>query len=133
MYFPVDVPTILDICLAFSTFTGTFNADWRLNPTGGISNITKQPHPHISTIDLHGLSYAFGILVGTPAGAVAREDWSFTPGADTNDLNKAALIKAHFPKLQRIRALSQSISINPTDLLARVADMTDEIDGRRPV
>ena len=29
---PVDVPTILDICPALTTFM--FNADWRINPTG---------------------------------------------------------------------------------------------------
>ena len=54
---PVDVPTILDICPALTTFT--FNADWRVNPTGAVSNVTKRPHPHISTIGLHGLSYTY--------------------------------------------------------------------------
>ena len=51
---PVDIPTILDICPALTPFT--FNADLRINPTGAVSNTTKLPHPHISTIGLHGLS-----------------------------------------------------------------------------
>ena len=113
---PVDVPTILDICPALTTFT--FNADWRINPTGAVSNITKRPHPHISTIGLHGLSYAFG--VGTPVGAIAGEDWSpllTQIMRRHNDSNMAALNKANFPKLQRIRALSQSMlnALNKSD------------------
>ena len=74
VYPPVDVATILDICPAFTTFT--FNADWGINPTGIVSNITKRPHLHISTIDLHRLSYTFGTPFGIPMGAVAGEDWS---------------------------------------------------------
>ena len=54
---PDDVPTIPDICPALTTFA--FNADWLINPTGAVSNITKRPH-HISPIGLHGLSYALG-------------------------------------------------------------------------
>jgi hypothetical protein len=61
---PVDVPTILDICTALTTFT--FNADRRINPTRAVNNITKRPHPHISSIGVHGLFY--GIPVGTPMG-----------------------------------------------------------------
>jgi hypothetical protein len=42
-------------------------------------------------------------------------------------------IKARFPKLHRIRALTQSIlnAINPTDLFVRMADMIDGIDCLR--
>ena len=115
---PVDVPTILDICPALTTFT--FNADWRINPTDTVSNITKRPHTHISTIGLHGLSYAFGVPVRAPAGAVIGEDWSpllTQIRRRHNDLNMAALNKANFPKLQRIRALSQSMlnALNQSD------------------
>jgi len=113
---PVDVPTVLDICPALTTFT--FNADWRINVFGTVSNITKRPHPHISTIGLHGLSYAFGIPVGSPLGTV--EDWSpllTQIRRRHNDLNMAALNKSNFPKLQRIRALSQSMlnALNRSD------------------
>ena len=115
---PVDIPTILDICPALTTFT--FNADWRINPSGTVSNIAKRPHPHVSTIGLHGLSYAFGIPVGSPVGAVAGEDWSpllTQIRRRHNDLNMAALNKNNFPKLQRIRALSQSMlnALNKSD------------------
>ena len=114
---PVDVPTILDICPALTTFT--FNADWRINPTGA-GNITKRPHPHISTVGLHGLSYAFGIPVGLNVGAVASEDWSpllTQIRRRHNDLNMAALNKTNFPKLRRIRALSRSMlnALNKSD------------------
>ena len=110
---PVDVPTVLDICPALTTFT--FNADWRLNVLGGVCNITKRPHLHISTIGLHGLSYAFGIPVGSSLGAVAGEDSSYWSPLLTqirgryNDLNMAGINKSNFPKLRRIRALSQSM------------------------
>ena len=80
---PVDVPTIFDICPVLTTFTS--NPDWRINPTGIVSNITKRLHPHISTIGLHGLSYAFGIPVGTAVRAIGK-DWSpllTQSGADT--------------------------------------------------
>ena len=107
---PLDVPTILDICPSLTTFI--FNADWRINQTGAYSSITKRPHPHISTIGLHGLSYAFGTFEGG--------DWSpllTTIRRRHNDLNMAALNKADFPKLQRIRALSQSMlnALNKSD------------------
>ena len=49
----VDAPTILDICPALTTFT--FNADWRINRTCSVSNITKRPYPHTTTIVFHGL------------------------------------------------------------------------------
>ncbi|KAF8811655.1 hypothetical protein BYT27DRAFT_7160670 [Phlegmacium glaucopus] len=115
---PVDVPTVLDICPALTTFT--FNADWRINPLDTVSNITKRPHPHISTIGLHGLSYAFDIPVRGPVGAIASEDWSpllTQIRRRHNDLNMAALNKVNFPKLRRIRALSQSMlnALNKSD------------------
>jgi hypothetical protein len=115
---PVDVPTILDICPNLTTFT--FNADWRINPTDTVSSITLRPHPHVSTIGLHGLSYAFGIPVRAPAGAVTGEDWSpllTQIRCRHNDLNMAALNKANFPKLKRVRALSQSMlnALNKSD------------------
>ena len=115
---PVDVPTILDICPSLTTFT--FNADWRINPTGANNSITKRPHPHISTIGLHGLSYAFGIPVGLFEGTASSEDWSpllTHIRRRHNDLNMAALNKVHFPKLQRIRALSQNMlnALNKSD------------------
>ena len=111
---PVDVPTILDMCPALTTFA--FNADWRINPMETVSNITRRPHPRISTIGLHGLSYAFGV----PLGAASDDDWSpllTQIRRRYNDLNMAALNKSNFPKLQRIRALSQSMlnALNKTD------------------
>jgi len=83
-----------------------------------VSNITKRPHPHISTIGLHGLSYAFGIPVRAPAGA--GEEWSpllTQIRRRHNDLNMAALNKVNFPRLHRIRALSQSMlnALNKSD------------------
>jgi hypothetical protein len=98
---PVDVPTVLDICPGLTAFT--FNADWRIiDPTDAVSNITRRPHAHISTIGLHGLSYAFGTPVDERwlLAQIRRRD---------NDLNMATLNKINFPKLQRIRALSQSM------------------------
>ena len=114
----VDVPAILDICPSLTTFT--FNADWRINPTGTASNITKRPHPNISTIGLHGLAYAFGVPVGSAVGAVYGEDWSpllTQIRRRHNDLNMAALNKTNFPKLQRIRALNKSMlnALNQSD------------------
>ena len=114
----VDVLTNLDICPALTTFT--FNADWRIKHTGALRNVTKRPHPYIITIGLHGLSYAIGIAVGSSVGAVAGEDWSplLTQIRHRhNDLSMAALNKASFPKLQRIRALGQSMlnTLNKSD------------------
>ena len=68
--------TILDICPVLTTFTFNMDWCWWINPTGAVSNITKRPHLHISTISLHMLPYAFEILVGAPAGAASNEDWS---------------------------------------------------------
>ena len=115
---PIDLPTVLDLCPALTTFT--FNADWRINPTDMVSNIVKRPHPHVTIIGLHGLSYAFGIPVRTPAGVVAGEDWSpllTQIRRRHNDLNMAALNKTNFPKLKSIRALSQSMlnALNKSD------------------
>ena len=115
---PVDVPTVLDICPSLTTFT--FNADWRINPMDTVSNITKRPHPHVSTIGLHGLSYAFDIPVRPSSGVVASEDWSpllTQIRRRHNDLNMAALNKVNFPKLQRIRALNQIMlnALNKSD------------------
>ena len=108
---PVDVPTILDICPALTTFK--FNADFW---TGGYIQraqlATLLSDLILRVISLHGLSCAFGIPFGTSVGAIASENW--TPLLTQirrrhADLNMASLNKANFPKLQRIRALSQGM------------------------
>ncbi|KAF8157206.1 hypothetical protein B0H34DRAFT_658290 [Crassisporium funariophilum] len=112
----VDVPSILDLCPTLTTFT--FNADWRLLSGDDSNGFTKRPHLHITTIGLHGLSYAFG--VGYFADSAMRNEIT-----RRNDLNMSALNKRNFPKLQRIRALSR---IMLTDL-NRADGPSTECDG----
>ena len=68
----------------------------------------------------YGLSYAFGIPVGTALCAVDSEYWSPLSSHTRrrrNHLDMAALNKTHFPKPQRIRALCQSMlnTVNKSD------------------
>lgn len=103
----VNVPLVLDLCPNLQTFA--FNADWRITPHGNVaSSIVNRPHPHITTIGLHGLTYAFG--VGSRY-LMATENNSFEASyaAHSNDLNMSALNKRSFPNLQRIRLLSRKV------------------------
>ncbi|KAF8960422.1 hypothetical protein BDZ97DRAFT_1665771 [Flammula alnicola] len=102
----VDVSTVLDLCPNLSTFT--FNADWRIMPNDDVSSeLTNRPHMHITTIGLHGLSYAFGVGYAAARTSVdpirSRIMWR------SNDLNMAALNRQNFPKLRRVRALSRNM------------------------
>jgi hypothetical protein len=103
----VNIPLVLDLCPNLQTFA--FNADWRITQHDNVaSSIVNRPHPQITTIGLHGLTYAFG--VGTRY-LMATESNSFEASyaARSNDLNMGALNKRSFPKLQRIRLLSRRV------------------------
>ena len=102
----LDIRTILDLCPNLSTFT--FNADWRVMPhDDAASELTTRPHPNITTIGLHGLSHAFG--VGFAAAVGNLDPVRSRVMCRSNDLNVAALNKANFPKLQRVRALNRNM------------------------
>jgi hypothetical protein len=102
----LDVRTILDLCPNLSTFT--FNADWRVHPHDDFASaLTTHPHANITTIGLHGLSHAFG--VGLAAAFATTDPIGTRITCRSNDLNVAALTKANFPKLQRVRALNRNM------------------------
>lgn len=102
----LDVATILELCPNISTFT--FNCDWRIMPHDDIaSQITRRPHPNITSIGLHGLSFAFGVGISTPQPSLDPMDLYTSMTQRSNDLNMAALNKHNFPNLQRVRALSR--------------------------
>ena len=127
-------PACTDDSRYLATFT--FNADWRIKPTGAVSKITKC-HWHISTICFHGLSYAFVIQLEHPRGAASSENWSpllthIRRRHNDPNIMLAAFNEVHFPKLQRIRALSQSM-LNALNKSDGPCGMFDVIDGRRLV
>jgi len=140
---PLDVPRILELCPALTTFC--FNADWRVQPPGEevqapgsntsvmanqtMSILVNHPHPNITAIGLHGLMYAFGV-------GYAAEYSSTDPlGAHiiqrSNDLNMAALNRINFPKLQRVRALGRAMlaELNEADGPSEEAGGLDRYDN----
>ncbi|KAF5377328.1 hypothetical protein D9757_008007 [Collybiopsis confluens] len=130
----LDVPEILELCPKLEVFS--FNADWRLQSpalpsilvTGDDNEeeeeelspqqrrqkqhnethiLTHTPHPRIHTIGLHGLLYAFG--VGFSQKYASEEPLKSRVIRRSNDLNFAALNRAQFPHLHRIRVLSRTL------------------------
>ncbi len=103
---PADVPLILDLCPNLHTFT--FNADWRIPSRNSLSShIVNQPHQHITTVGLHGLSYAFGVGTRYLQSTTVHHSLEANYAARCNDLNFAALDICNFPKLHRIRAVNR--------------------------
>lgn len=106
---PLDVASVLDQCPQLITFC--FNPDWRLPPDltvhGEASRLVGYPHPTITTIGCHQLSYAFG--VGFAATYASSDPLSTHLIRRTNDMNFAALTKRNFPKLQCVRVLSRML------------------------
>ncbi|KAF9041557.1 hypothetical protein BJ165DRAFT_1303491, partial [Panaeolus papilionaceus] len=110
----LPVARILALCVNLQTFC--FNVDWRVSGQpvatqhGMASHLVDHPHPNITTIGLHGLLHAFGVgLVGATA--------SLHPHTTrhvrlSNDMNVAALNRANFPRLQRVRVLSRGLLID---------------------
>ena len=118
---PLDVPKVLDLCPLLTTFN--FNADWRfplddtestdLTPSTtppSSSTIVHSPHANITSIGLHGLMYAFD--VGFAATYSSIQPLRSHIIRRTNDLNVSALTKLNFPKLQRVRALNQTMLLD---------------------
>ena len=118
----LNVPHILELCPLLTAFS--FNADWRIQQPGeevpapttsntialinqSMSVLVRRPHQNITSIGLHGLMYAFG--VGYAAEYATQEPLQAHVIRRSNDLNIAALNKINFPKLQRVRALSQAM------------------------
>ncbi|OJA21318.1 hypothetical protein AZE42_03878 [Rhizopogon vesiculosus] len=114
----LDIRTILDLCPLLTAFS--FNLDWKIPPTTQDNNentdadahtvvLTNRPHEHIAHIGLHGLLFAFGVGF---ASAYAHPDPLRTLLIQrTNEANFSALAKtkASFPKLERVRVLSQTV------------------------
>ncbi|KAF9479495.1 hypothetical protein BDN70DRAFT_690771 [Pholiota conissans] len=102
----VDVAAVLDLCPNLCTFT--FNGDWRISPHDDVaSELTRLPHNNITTVGVHGLSYAFG--VGYAAIRMQADPFRTGITARSNDLNVAALNRRNFPKLRRVRALNRNL------------------------
>jgi len=117
----LDIRTILDLCPLLTAFS--FNLDWKIPPSIPDNNnenttdtdeytvvLTNRPHEHIAHIGLHGLLFAFGVGL---ASAYAHPDPLRTLLVQrTNDANFSALVsrqKASFPRLERVRVLSQTV------------------------
>ena len=113
----LDIRTILDLCPLLTAFS--FNLDWKVPPSTEDNHnddstdapsvvLTNRPHEHIAHIGLHGLLFAFGVGL---ASAYAKQDpFRSLPVQRTNDANFSALItKASFPRLERVRVLSQTV------------------------
>lgn len=102
----VDIASALDLCPALETLA--FNADWPISPADdGASNLTNTPHAGITTVGLHGLSYAFG--VGYAAARLLAEPYRAGIITHSNDLNVGALTRRSFPRLRRVRAVSRNM------------------------
>ncbi|KAG2741871.1 hypothetical protein P692DRAFT_201842185 [Suillus brevipes Sb2] len=69
--------------------------------------VTNCPHEHITHIGLHGLDFAFG--VGTANAHATPDPLPALLVQRTNDRNFAALNKASFPRLERVRVLSLAV------------------------
>ncbi|KIK42335.1 hypothetical protein CY34DRAFT_83741 [Suillus luteus UH-Slu-Lm8-n1] len=105
----LDIRTILDLCPLLTAFS--FNIDWKIAPItqdddtgGGPVVLTNRPHEHIAHIGLNGLLFAFG--VGLASAYAAPDPYRALLVERTNDRNFAALNKASFPRLERVRVLS---------------------------
>ncbi|KAG1733137.1 hypothetical protein EDB19DRAFT_1731826 [Suillus lakei] len=93
----------------------SFNIDWKIAPivqnadtTGdGPIVLTNRPHEHIAHIGLHGLLFAFG--VGLASAYATPDPLRALLVQRTNDRNFAALTKASFPQLERVRVLSPTV------------------------
>jgi len=101
---------ILDLCPFLETFT--FNFDWRLPVTGDdsmadIATLVNRPHQNITEIGCHGLLYAFGVGYAAVYGNVDPLRTHLI--RRTNEKNVAALTKANFPNLKRVRVLSRTL------------------------
>ncbi|CCL98970.1 uncharacterized protein FIBRA_00978 [Fibroporia radiculosa] len=104
----LDVPTILDLCPALTTFA--FNPDWRLQNADGLHGtaiLVHRPHQNILTIGCHQLLYAFG--VGEAAKFASIDPVASLFIQRQNDMNFAALNKRNFPRLQRVRVLNRTL------------------------
>jgi hypothetical protein len=108
----LDIRTILDLCPLLTTFS--FNLDWKIAPIAqnadagdGPIVLTNRPHEHIAHIGLHGLLFAFG--VGLASAYATPDPLRSLLVQRTNDRNFAALTKASFPKLERVRVLSPTV------------------------
>ncbi|KAJ3477547.1 hypothetical protein NLI96_g10385 [Meripilus lineatus] len=102
-----DVAAILELCPLLTTFA--FNPDWRLpiEPGNQFSILVNAPHENITTIGCHQLLHAFG--VGYAAAYSGYDPLATQYIRCSNDLNFAAMTKANFPNLERIRVLSRSL------------------------
>lgn len=100
-----NTAAILDLCPFLTTFT--FNADGLPSTPGAVSpsdvvTLVNRPHQNITQIGCHGLLQAFG--------AVSRKDDIQTHRIQTkNETNIAALTKANFPNLKKVRVLSRPL------------------------
>ncbi|KAG1733391.1 uncharacterized protein EDB91DRAFT_1149341 [Suillus paluster] len=109
----LDIRTVLDLCPLLTAFS--FNLDWKIAPItqnddnagDGPIVLTNRPHEHIAHIGLHGLLFAFG--VGIASAYATPDPLRALLVQRTNDRNFAALTKASFPKLERVRVLNTTV------------------------
>ncbi|KAG2112409.1 hypothetical protein DEU56DRAFT_842911 [Suillus clintonianus] len=105
----LDIRTVLDLCPLLTAFS--FNLDWKITPIDNTADgpivLTNRPHEHIAHIGLHGLLFAFG--VGLASAYATPDPLRSLLVQRTNDRNFAALTKASFPKLERVRVLSPTV------------------------
>lgn len=107
---PLNTAAILDLCPFLTTFT--FNLDWRLpipddDFTGDAVTLVNRPHQNITEIGCHGLLYAFGVGYAAAYGNV--DPLRTHLKRRTNERNVAALTKANFPNLKKVRVLSRTL------------------------
>ena len=101
----LDIVAIMDLCPFLTTFT--FNADWYLSnpenhPPSDVVALVNRPHQNITQIGCHGLLDAFGVGYGTSKVCTYLIQ-------RTNEKNMAALTKANFPNLKKVRVLSKPL------------------------
>ena len=101
----LDIVAIMDLCPFLTTFT--FNADWYLSnpenhPPSDVVALVNRPHQNITQIGCHGLLDAFGVGYGTSKVCTYLIQ-------RTNEKNMAALTKANFPNLKKVRVLSRPL------------------------
>ncbi|PCH33809.1 hypothetical protein WOLCODRAFT_94220 [Wolfiporia cocos MD-104 SS10] len=105
----LDVPTILDLCPLLTTFA--FNLDWRIESAHtdiwGAGTLVHRPHANITTIGCHQLLHAFG--VGDAAKYAAADPFTTHVVRRRNDANFAAITRAAFPRLARVRVLNRTL------------------------
>lgn len=107
---PLNTAAVLDLCPFLTTFT--FNLDWKLpipedDFAGDVATIVNRPHQNITQIGCHGLIYAFGVGYATAYGNV--DPLRTHLKRRTNERNVAALTKANFPNLKKVRVLSRAL------------------------